>query len=63
MPGPIVEAVREQLGMEDTPTVREHIEENLAQHRQELDERINGGGCCNAAMAAKATRRNGKEYR
>lgn len=67
MPGPIIEAAREVLGIEDEDTVRERIADGtvLAEHQEEMNERLrgNGGGCCNATMAAKASRRNGEEYR
>lgn len=67
MAGPLIEAAKDVLGVENEDTVRERIADGrpLAEHREELSERLgdSGGGCCNATMAANAIRRNGKEYR
>jgi len=65
MAGPLVKAAKELLGTEDTPTVREQLKDGrlLEDHREQLQDRMDAGGCCNAATVAEATRRNGKEYR
>lgn len=67
MAGPVIEALKDRLGVEDEATVRERLEESpvLEKQRQRLQDKMGdgAGGCCNAAMAAKATRREGKEFR
>lgn len=67
MAGPVIEALKERLGVEDEATMRERIDDSplLENHTEKLQDELgdSGGGCCNAAMAAEAIRNNGKEYR
>lgn len=65
MAGPVIEAVKDAMGIDDSQTVREQLDSGrpLKKHQERLSDNIEDGGCCDAAMAAEATRREGKEYR
>jgi len=75
MAGPLIEKVKEELGIEGSvaEVAQEAIdnvdEKNVGQgaiireRKRELKESMDSGGCCNAFQAAEATRNGGKEYR
>lgn len=66
MAGPFVNAVREAFDL-DVETAREKVKngdlEVELEQRERLEAMMDSGGCCNAAMAAQATREEGTEYR
>jgi hypothetical protein len=66
MAGPIIETAREAFDL-DVQTAREKLKQKdvdmAVEQRERLQNMMNSGGCCNAAMAAQASREEGTEYR
>lgn len=57
MAGPIIEAVRDRLGIEEDDQIINIEESPLTDHRQKVIEQMDSaGGCCGAAAAARTVR-------
>jgi len=65
MAGPLVQAAKNALGVEVNEDFVDEVrdESKIGTVREELNDRIDGGGCCNAMEAANAIREEGNEYR
>lgn len=66
MPGPLIESLKKALDVkEDNEESREvtRVGRIVREHREELTEEMDEGGCCDATMAAEAIRERGRRYK